>query len=403
MVMVALWKVRAWSWLAGVQAFWHRQRSLLEPRLVSLTASTDCMKATLRHHVQRIETWSGTKAFPAASTVKQLPNQHLMALAGRTRSGLSTAAGALGHIMAFGLRSPLLRLTSRATLKISAAGLGLVMAAGFVPFALDVAGGAAETSIETGKPLTSEREAQFRREVSAGFAAQIEPFVTGSTAQWNRIAKPIAIFGLPAPDLASLPQRYESWRHGHGGRDDRLIFGEFDARPTDNAGPASHLHLSMLRKMPDAARARPFYIDLVRQASELRLSVEKTQQPTLIQTKFGPVEAADAVLTSGDQQRACLAFRFSHDATGLRMGGWWCAAGGRPADRQQLACVIDRLDLLSAGEDRELRALFSAADKVRDQGCTRSRIATTGRKVSWLDADGASPPLRGNGASPARL
>ena len=33
-------------------------------------------------------------------------------------------------------------------------------------------------------PATSYRdEAQFRREVTAGFAAQIEPFVTGSTAE----------------------------------------------------------------------------------------------------------------------------------------------------------------------------------------------------------------------------
>ncbi len=48
----------------------------------------------------------------------------------------------------------------------------------------------------------------------------------------------------------------------------------------------------------------------------------------------------------------------------FRFAGWWCGQNGRPADRRQLACLIDKVALLSAGEDKGLRALFTQAEKI---------------------------------------
>ncbi len=96
------------------------------------------------------------------------------------------------------------------------------------------------------------------------------------------------------------------------------------------------------------------------------------------------VETADATLAQGETRRACLAFRHVSEDQSFRFAGWWCGQNGRPADRRQLACLIDKVALLSAGEDKGLRALFTQAEKNRDPGCTPPRIAQAGANRAGL-------------------
>jgi hypothetical protein len=316
----------------------------------------------------------------------------------RARDAVSVTAGFVGSLASAGLASPTARFGARMSMRLGAGALGLTLAAGLVPFALQLADNSATAGVEAISTPALRRGGEG--ESLSATLAKFDPHSTGSLGEWTRIQRPVAIFALGAQDFAGQAQRYESWRHSRAGRDDRLIYGSLSSPPEKAVDgqkkPEAHLHLSFLR---EGGAARSLFLDLVAQGAENGVSVERLRQPGMIATKFGPVEAADATLSQGGAARACLGFRHVSEEPGLRLAGWWCAADGRPADRRQLACLIDRIGLLSAGEDKALRAVFTQAEKSRDPACNPSRIAQAGRKANWLDADSAAPALRGQKAT----
>lgn len=214
------------------------------------------------------------------------------------------------------------------------------------------------------------------------------PVPSGFNVQWQMVSRPIAVFGLESPEVDKLPQVYEARRAASGrDRDDTLRFGRFGDK-------AAHLHISARRPGEETGLASRFFNDLAREASRHDLALERTAVPVGMPTKFGVIETADAAFSSAGGQRACIAFRHVSAQHPLRLTGWWCGTSDRPADRGQLACLIDRFDLLSAGEDRPLRQLFAQAELKRNPGCSVSRLALSGRKANWLDSDGKAPPLK---------
>lgn len=209
-----------------------------------------------------------------------------------------------------------------------------------------------------------------------------------SSMNWQVVSRPMAVFGLESPELERLTPTYEA-RRAQGGteRDDTLRFGKFTET-------AAHLHLSARRSGEPSAALTHFFVDVSREASRHDLAVERSTVPVGLATKFGVIETADAILSDLHSQRACIAFRHVSPLQPLRLSGWWCGTAARPADRGQLACLIDRLDLLSAGDDKPLRQLFAQAELNRKAGCAVSRLAQSGRKASWLDGDGKAPELK---------
>ncbi len=141
------------------------------------------------------------------------------------------------------------------------------------------------------------------------------------------------------------------------------------------------------------------FVEASRALAPEGLAVLRGAQPVALQTKFGPMESADmlvaAALPDGQTlSRPCLVFRHQADEGAFRLQGLLCGSQARPADRQQLACMVDRLGLVSAGEDRDLRALFSRAELHRQPQCLTPKLEQAGRRVSWLDPDRAAPRLR---------
>lgn len=216
-----------------------------------------------------------------------------------------------------------------------------------------------------------------------------EPRVTGFSGDgWVKVARPIAQFGLESPELDRQQPLYEVRRSANGSvREDVQVFGGF-------VEPKPHLLMRLLTGRGEGDLSQPFVIALVRQAALRGMSVQRSGTPTTIETKFGAVETADATLSDGETSRACIGFRHDGAAAEPELSGWWCGTAQRPADRQQLICLIDRLDLLSAGDDRALRASFARTELNRQQACLPPRLSNTGRKTSWLDADGRAPPLK---------
>ena len=124
------------------------------------------------------------------------------------------------------------------------------------------------------------------------------------------------------------------------------------------------------------------------------LAIERSAQPLALPSKFGPIEVSDMVISGAGRMRACLGFRHQAGAIGFSFQGWLCGTDQRPADRQQLTCLIDRINLHAAGEDRALRAHFAKAELNRQPSCNPPKLQATGRRTSWLDGNEAQPPLR---------
>lgn len=221
---------------------------------------------------------------------------------------------------------------------------------------------------------------------------QALPIAAGQEG-WVMIGRPIALFGLESPELDKR-SAYEARRSQDGQRrEDMLSFGEFGDSKSFLALKFQVNRDAQVQKAL-AGLAQPFVITLVRESAARGLSIGRSGAATTIETKFGTVETADIGLSDGKAGRACIAFRHLDGAAHLSFSGWWCGSEARPADRAQLICLIDRIDLLSAGDDPELRANFARTELNRRQGCSVPRLAATGRKGSWLDADGKAPALR---------
>lgn len=205
---------------------------------------------------------------------------------------------------------------------------------------------------------------------------------------WIPVARVNAPYVLNVPDLQKLETTRSARRHRSGAMEDVLAHGGFgDETP--------QLHLAILRHGADGPGepATP-YLALTRRAAYAGLSVVRMAQPEAMPTKFGLAESADVVLAEGGHTRACLAFRLVAQEEILGLEGWLCGTPDQPADRAQLSCMIDRLGLLAAGDDRPLRALFAASERRRDPRCENPVSLQAGRRSSWLDPRGTPPPLR---------
>ncbi len=103
-------------------------------------------------------------------------------------------------------------------------------------------------------------------------------------------------------------------------------------------------------------------------------------------TRFGTFEIADVTLTDGSVARVpCSGFRLALAAPAFTISGLACGRPGEPVTRTTLACLVDRLDLASGGDDRAMIDFFAASERRRDAACAGARLAPDGMHAAWLD------------------
>jgi hypothetical protein len=186
---------------------------------------------------------------------------------------------------------------------------------------------------------------------------------------WQPLAKPAPLYAVEGADGTPAAALAQARVHSGGGREDSLTFGTF--------GQAGYAHLGVTHgpTEPDTSR---FYVDLVRRAAGLGLSVLRSGLSEAVVTKFGTVEAA-SVTFGGSVEQACLAFRFSQDGPALKLHGWLCGSEAVPVTTGQLVCFLDRLVLGPGVEDPSLKALFAEVDRRRLPACAPAQApARTG-------------------------
>ena len=188
---------------------------------------------------------------------------------------------------------------------------------------------------------------------------------------WVEIQKPFRLFALNAPewgrDVAYAAERH---RDG-GGRRDRLTFGKF--------GASAWLQVTLYRPGFENSDPAPLFVDMARRAAAASLVVTRMGQPKPLATRLGSIHVADVALAgatgASGQTTPCLGFR-SAEGKVLEIGGFACGTPGNPIDRVRLACALDRVDLVSAGDDAELRAFFTGAAEQLGAACNEGAAET---------------------------
>jgi hypothetical protein len=210
------------------------------------------------------------------------------------------------------------------------------------------------------------READFSVSPNISVPPQSAPLPA-----WLETPTVMELFKLEAPEFAKQPKTYEVRRHRMGGgRQDILVQGSLN-------GSSPYLRLMVYRIGDEAAPDAAFFVDLARRAAEIGRGITYAAQPTALQTRFGVFEVAELNLTRGETgDVACLGFRFADAALKLRIAGFTCGAevklaAASPA-KLWLTCLLDRIDLASAAQDKNLIAFFAARELSDVTACTKA-------------------------------
>jgi hypothetical protein len=209
------------------------------------------------------------------------------------------------------------------------------------------------------------------------FVAASQPAQPGAQrAVWLEIPKPLRLFDLAAPSLARERRLYAARRHTTGGgREDVLTFGEF-------AGTGPFFRLAIYRHGAEKTADAAFFVDMARRGAQLGLSLGRANVAQTQATRFGDFETAAMTMTEGGVTRdSCRGFRFSASQLGLTIAGFSCGADDEAASAGALACLVNRLDLISSGEDSDLRDFFASAQARGARGCAEPASAPVKKRA----------------------
>jgi hypothetical protein len=239
-------------------------------------------------------------------------------------------------------------------------------------------------------PALLDNPAEAGAPFSASVTGSVQATMSGARrAEWAEVQRAGNTFALSIAEFDGQPVRLLARRDINSqAREDQLQTGSF-------ALDAAFTRISLKRL--EADQTASFFIDMSRHASESGLSILRSAQAVPVSSKFGVLETADVLISDGRSSRSCLGFRHVAEGVSFSFRGWLCGSGARPADRQQLTCLTERITLVASGEDRQLRGYFSKAELQRQPQCLPPKLQAAGRKSTWLDPDQNAPALRRSG------
>jgi hypothetical protein len=169
--------------------------------------------------------------------------------------------------------------------------------------------------------------------------------------EWTAVSRSTPAFASNQYDLSYKSKSYHIFRHPEGGRKDVLRWN------AERAAPIAEL-------------------EIYRPGAEFeQLAVPDSAGQ--IDSKFGPV----TLLRLSDG--ACLGFLKTVEQPVLRISGYVCRGETLPARSAAIACMINRLSLVAAGNDAKLAELFA-----------RTELKRADCRTDWVSGAG-KPSLRG--------
>jgi hypothetical protein len=159
-------------------------------------------------------------------------------------------------------------------------------------------------------------------------------------------------FALSKLDSSEKTASYAILRHPEGGHRDVMRWTGDADKPV--------AELEIYREGGEFDVTRPATADL---AVQMGLgAATPLEQAGLIDTKFGPVAL---FRPPGTTQGACLGSLKRSEEPALQISGFSCQGDTLPAQRAAVACTLNRLTLLTSGNEPKLAELFARAELKR--------------------------------------
>ena len=197
---------------------------------------------------------------------------------------------------------------------------------------------------------------------------------TPSKDGWSLAARPVPAFAVSQFVFAGKTEGYEIFRHPEGGRKD--VFRWSGATGT----PVAELEIYRPGGEIDQAGAR-----------WVRTMTRASWKPQESSTASSAPYSCSVQPAAPRPPAPAPDFSKALTISGLKISGWSCLGEDLPARRTAISCMLNRLVLLSAGNDTKLAQLFAHAE-IRRSDCAASGAPAL--SAYWLtDAD--NPHLRG--------
>jgi hypothetical protein len=208
-------------------------------------------------------------------------------------------------------------------------------------------------------------------------ATAMEP---SDQAAWTLAERSSRAFAVSQFNLLDKTETYEIFRHPGGGRKDVFQWRGAEQKPV--------AELEIYRPGREPNHLGPAIAEIAG-----RMDPDSLREPEaagVIDSKFGTVTLL-RLIGGAANARACLGFVKRIDEPNVRISGWSCQGDSLPARRAIISCMLNRLTLLSAGNDPKLAELFARAE-LRRSGCTASAMPAL--SADWLTGT-HNPQLRG--------
>jgi hypothetical protein len=196
-------------------------------------------------------------------------------------------------------------------------------------------------------------------------------------SQAGRIAPAFAVSQLIFPGKT---ETYEVLRHPEGGRKDVFRWSGIGGTPV------AELEIYRPGEEIDQVGSAAGYLAARMDPAGPR----ELEAAGIIDSKFGAVTLFRRV-GGTEAARACLRFYRHVDEPKFRLSGWSCLGEDLPARRTAIGCMLNRLILLTAGNDTKLAELFAHAEVRRSDCATSGAPALSADWVMGAD----NPHLRG--------
>ncbi|MDO8978522.1 MAG: hypothetical protein Q7V17_04740 [Afipia sp.] len=181
-----------------------------------------------------------------------------------------------------------------------------------------------------------------------------------------------ASFQINAPELTRLSPTASSARVS-GGWQNVLQYGQVYDRNTDFT-----LVINM-PSSPDTPVVRDYSSEMSSLRPLLRSAYTGMGRATTyydLETRFGPVRAANFQINSDGQIKLCVSYLSRFDTTAVYLKGWYCEASGARPNFHTLACLIDRISVKGVLPTAAAQAFFEERMK-RSPRCSAEPVSQT--------------------------
>ena len=218
-------------------------------------------------------------------------------------------------------------------------------------------------------------------------AADLPANITPARKIWLEAVRPQPAFSVPMSEFDVNSNTYQILRHAEGG-------GRKDVSSWTDPNGALLGRLTIYRPgseidgFDEPART-------LAQSAELS-STQTVQAAGVAATKFGwvPLFAFAREATPSKPEAPCLGFVTASKAPRLQISGWFCQGENLERAREFAACALDRLTMLSSGNDSQVAALFASAERQRGRCGSDGTLTGKSGANDWITGLN-EPNLRG--------